>query len=106
MPRTPDIHPCKLVVSVTCVTLYIVLYRTHRIIAKEDTAKGGESAHEVRFDGDRRLDPIDIGRARYLKSGNSASWHGGGRECVPCERRRRCCALSVERELTQVKCQR
>lgn len=30
------------------------------VIAKEDAAKGGESAHEVGLDRDRRLDPRDL----------------------------------------------
>lgn len=78
MPRTPDIHPYHVIVSQTCFTFRISGDRAHRVIAKEDTAKCGKSAHEIRFDGDWCLDPIDIGRARHRKSGNSASRHDGG----------------------------
>lgn len=52
--------------------------KAYGIVTKEDTAKGGKSAHEVRFESDRRLDPIDIGRARDDHWANSASRHDDG----------------------------
>jgi hypothetical protein len=52
--------------------------KAYGIITKEDAAKGGKSAHEARFESDRRLDPIDIGRARDDHWANSASRHNGG----------------------------
>jgi hypothetical protein len=61
-----------------CLTFCIYGNITHGVIAKEDTAKGGKSAHEIRFDGDRCLDPINIGRARHLYRANSACRHDGG----------------------------
>ena len=48
------------------------------IITKEDTTKGSKSAHEVRFESDWRLDPINIGRARDDHWADSASRHDGG----------------------------
>ena len=35
-----------------------------RIVAEEDTTKGGEGAHHVRLHGDGGFDTIDIGRRR------------------------------------------
>jgi hypothetical protein len=65
--------------------------KAYSIITKEDTTKGGKSAHEVRFDSDRRLDPIDIGRARDDHWASSASRHDdGGVMCTVWVRKRLC----------------
>ena len=62
--------------------------KAYGIITKKDTAKGGKSAHEIRFESDRRLDPIDIGRAR---DNHWASRHDdGGVMCTACVRKRLC----------------
>ena len=52
--------------------------KAYGVITKEDTTKGGKSAHEVRFESDWRLDSIDIGRARDDHWANSTSRHDGG----------------------------
>ena len=66
--------------------------KAYGVITKEDTAKGGKSAHEVRFESDWRLDPIDIGRARDDHWANSTSRHDGGRVmCIVWMRKRVLC---------------